>query len=78
MRALGQFRVRAALPPLLDALADDDAQVRRDAFTGVARLLPALFPYRRFDMRAAGYQPDAAPAQRAAGLAALRAWWQAQ
>lgn len=75
VKVLGQFRVRAVVPPLLDALADEDLRVRREAFQGLQRLLPALFPYRRFDLATVGYAPDGAEAQRVAGLATLRAWW---
>lgn len=75
VKVLGQFRVRAAVPPLLDALEDEGLPVRREAFQGLQRLLPALFPYRRFDLATVGYAPDGAEAQRVAGLATLRAWW---
>ncbi len=78
VRALGQFRARAAVPVLLDALADGDRNVRDAAFLGLQRILPALFPYRRFDLQSTGYAPDGADDRRAAGLAALRAWWAAR
>lgn len=78
VRVLGGFRRREAVPPLLDALADADAVVRRNGWFALQNLLPDLFPYRRFDLNGCGYAPDAAPAARAAGLAVLRAWWAAQ
>lgn len=50
-------------------------QVRREAFTGLGRLLHDLFPYRRIDMETVGYQPDGAEGQRTQGLQVLRTWW---
>lgn len=78
VKVLSQFRVRAAVSPLLDALADEELPVRSEAFLGLQRLLPALFPYRRFDLTTVGYAPDGAEPQRVAGLATLRAWWAAR
>jgi hypothetical protein len=78
VRALGQFRVKDAVPPLLDALADQDQRVRQEAYTGVQRLLPALFPYRQLDWSTLGYAPEAAEPERTQALAKLRAWWQAR
>lgn len=77
VRVLGGFRIRRAVPPLLDALADADLQVRRHAFHGLQMLWPDLFPYRRFDLDTAGYRPDGPDGQRADGLRVLRAWWEA-
>jgi HEAT repeat protein len=72
-RVLGDFRSRQAVPPLLDLLDDQDLAVRQAAWTGLQEIWRALLPYRRFDFTRCGYDP-AAPA-RAAGIAALRAWW---
>jgi HEAT repeat protein len=77
IRVLGKFRMRAAIPSLLDALADADAAVRREAFTALGRLLVDLFPYRRIDVATSGYQPEASEDRRAQGLQVLRAWWAA-
>lgn len=74
-RVLGRFKVPAAVPALLDALADDDTNVRTQAYQGVNSLLPSLFPYRRFDLAAAGYVATGPTAARDAALARLRAWW---
>ena len=54
-RALGGFRARAAVEPLIDALLDADLTVRANAYNSLARVLPALFPYRRFDLASLGY-----------------------
>lgn len=78
IRVLGGYRLRAAIPPLLDALDDQDVQVRRNAWNALQQLLPDLFPYRRFDLGKTGYAPEAAPAVRSEGLRVLRAWWQAR
>ncbi|HEX6810335.1 MAG TPA: hypothetical protein VF384_01815 [Planctomycetota bacterium] len=78
VRVLGGFRDARAVPPLLDAFADGDVQVRRAAVTGLQTILPDLFPYRRFDLERAGLRADAADAQRAEGLRLVRAWWDAR
>jgi HEAT repeat protein len=76
VRALGAFRDRRAAPPLLDLLADGNGAVRAAALQGLQQLWPALFPYRRFDFDALGFQPE----QQAdpAAVATLRAWWAAR
>jgi len=74
-RALGGFRARAAVEPLIDALLDADVSVRANAYDSLARVLPALFPYRRFDLASLGYVTTAAPDARSAAVGRLRAWW---
>jgi HEAT repeat protein len=76
VRALGAFRDRRAAPPLLDLLADGNGAVRAAALQGLQQLWPALFPYRRFDFDALGFQLE----QQAdpAAVATLRAWWAAR
>ena len=53
--ALGKFRVRAAVRPLIDALNDSNATVRSRAYQGLRTVLKALFPYRRLDLASTGY-----------------------
>jgi HEAT repeat protein len=73
-RVLGGFRSRQAVPPLLELLDDPEFAVRQAAWTGLQAIWRDLLPYRRFDFARCGYDP-AAPA-RAAGIAALRAFWE--
>ena len=49
VKVLGGFRVRGAIPRLIDALEDPDASVRSYAWSGVRQVIVALFPYRRLD-----------------------------
>lgn len=73
-RALGGFRARSAVPVLLDMLDDADVEVRRRAWDALQKTWVALFPFRRFDFATIAYDPEAA--ERRAGIAALRAFWQ--
>lgn len=75
--ALGGFRARAAVEPLIDALLDADLTVRANAYNSLLRVLPALFPYRRFDLASLGYVTTAAADARSAAVDRLRAWWTA-
>lgn len=72
-RVLGGFRDRRIVPALLDCLDDPNQQVRQNAWQGLQTQCRDLFPYRRFDFAKCGYDPNGTP--RAAGIAALRAWW---
>jgi HEAT repeat protein len=76
-RALAGFRVRGAVEPLLDALADPDAVVRANADSSLQTLLTALFPYRRVDLASTGYVPSATPAANADAIKKIRGWYQA-
>ena len=73
--ALGAYRLPRCIPALLDAMEAQDQPVRTQAGQGVASTLQAMHPYRRFDLAAAGWNAGGAPAERAAALAKLRAWW---
>jgi HEAT repeats len=77
-RVLGGYRMREAIAPLIDALEDADQTARTHAWTGLARMLPSLFPYRRFDLAALGYAANSPAAARADAVAVLRAWWAAR
>jgi HEAT repeat protein len=74
VRVLARFRRQASLAPLVDALEDSEPAVRSEAEQGLVALLASLFPYRRFDFATTGYQSQAAPEQRAAGVRKIRAW----
>ncbi len=76
-RALGAFRSRAAVAPLIAALLDADASVRAGAYNALVSCLGTLFPYRRVDLASTGYVTTAPPEARAAAVARLRAWWDA-
>ncbi|MBL8751734.1 MAG: HEAT repeat domain-containing protein [Planctomycetes bacterium] len=73
-RVLGGFRDRSVVPVLLDCLEDSNLMARQNAWTALQSLLRDLFPYRRFDFAKCGYEPNGG--NRAAGVLALRAWWQ--
>lgn len=73
VETLGGFRSRDVVPPLLDALAADDAAVRQKAWASLQSVVRDLFPYRRFAFDQCGYEPNGA--DRGKGVAALRAWW---
>ena len=76
VRILGGFVISVAVQPLIDALNDNDARVRNEAYRGLARLLPRLFPFRRFDLARTGYAPNASAAERGAAVRQINAWWQ--
>lgn len=76
-RILGDFRMQQAVEPLLQALADDDSLVRSYATSSLQRVWQTLFPYRRIDLRAAGWVHTAPAPERKTGLERLRAWWKA-
>lgn len=75
--ALGAFRSRAAVEPLIDALGDPDLSVRAGAYNSLVTLLRTLFPYRRLDLASTGYVTTAAEDVRTAAIAKIRAWWDA-
>jgi HEAT repeat protein len=74
-RILGGFRRRGSIPPLIDALADEDASVSTIARTSIQQVVTALFPYRRFDWNAIGLTTTSSHADRKKAAALLRAWW---
>ncbi len=76
-RILGDFRTPAAVEPLLRALEDKDNLVRNYAASSLQRVWNTLFPYRRMDLRAAGFEYMAPEATRKAGIGRLKAWWKA-
>jgi hypothetical protein len=73
---LARFRDRRVGPRLLELLDHPELRVRTTAWNGLQQLMNGLFPYRRFDFETSGYAPNAAARQ--AGIATLRAWWDAQ
>ncbi|MFT4513902.1 MAG: HEAT repeat protein, partial [Planctomycetota bacterium] len=77
LRVLGRFRSRKSIPLLLGMLDDTDVQVRNAAWRGVQETMRSLFPYRSFDFRKAGYDPqgDSGGQARPAGIERIRAWW---
>jgi HEAT repeat protein len=75
-RVLGGFRCEDAVPPLLTLLDDENANVRQTAWQNLQTQWRDLYPYRRFDFAISGYDPQSA--SRSAGLATLRAWWDAR
>ena len=77
-RALGGFRVKAAVDPLIDALLDKDPILRSAAQSSLASILSSLFPYRRLDLASTGYDARGDDAARDAAVAKIRAWWKAR
>jgi HEAT repeat protein len=75
-RALGGFRVRAAIEPLMDALADENLSVRANAQSSLQSLLTALYPYRRIDLSLTGYNSSSTPAANAEAITKIKAWYQ--
>ena len=75
IQILGEFRRAAAMDVLIDALGDDDSIVRSYASSALTLTLRTIFPYRQFDLRTAGYADQGTPAERAAAVAKIRAWW---
>jgi HEAT repeat protein len=75
VRVLGGFRLRAAVEPLIDALADPDPRVREYAHNGLLVALRSLFPYRRIDLATVGYAVDAPAAARQEAVRRIRSWW---
>lgn len=76
-RALGAFRSRAAVEPLIDALLDADLTVRANAYNSLSTLFRFLYPYRRLDLATLGYVSTASPDVRSASVTRLRSWWAA-
>ena len=76
-RVLGNFRHPSVIPVLIEALLDAEPGVRSAAEQGLTRLLPNLFPYRRFDMASTGYAANGTPSARAEAVQRIRAWWDA-
>jgi HEAT repeat protein len=75
-RVLGGYRRRDVVPPLLLAFDDEDVSVRTYAYSGLAQVITALFPYRRFDWSRYSTMARAAPTVRRQRIAELRAWWE--
>lgn len=76
VRVLAGFRVRKVVEPLLEAMLHSDLQVRRNAESGLNRLLTALLPYRSLDLASTGYRAQGAAAPRQAAVQRIRTWWQ--
>jgi HEAT repeat protein len=74
--ALGKFRVRAAVRPLIDALNDPNSTVRSRAYQGLGTVLRALFPYKRLDLATTGYTTGGSAAKRKESAARILAWWE--
>lgn len=77
IRVLGGFRNDAIVGPLIEALRDPDTTVRTRGYAALGPVLRGLFPYRRFDLKSAGYSPTAARAVREAAVRKIHAWWDA-
>lgn len=75
--SLGRYRDPKAVDALLDALLDEHATVRSNAYNSLGGVLRVMFPYRRFDLARTGYVYSASAAARKAATARLRAWWDA-
>ncbi|MHC5065185.1 MAG: HEAT repeat domain-containing protein [Planctomycetota bacterium] len=73
--SLGDFRVAAAVPPLLKALESTDVNLRSRALNSLEKVLSAIFPYKHLDLRSTGYAPEADEQTRGEGLAKIRAVW---
>jgi HEAT repeat protein len=74
-RALGGFRVRAAIEPLIDALADENLSVRANAQSSLQTLFTSLYPYRRIDIGLTGYNSSSTPAANADAISKITAWY---
>jgi len=72
---LGKFRSQKVVEPLIDALGDKDVQVRRNAENGLVQVLRNLLPYRRVDLKLAGYESSGNGGGRAKAIEQIRAWW---
>lgn len=69
-------RRREAVELLLLAMADADLQVRTTASTALVSTLSALFPYVKFDLKKAGYDPTSEDrVLREKSIERIRAWW---
>jgi HEAT repeat protein len=75
VRILSTFRKSAAVSPLVDALLDAAPTVRARAVLGLTNLLATLFPYRSFQIASTGYDAKRKPAENAAAVETIRAWW---
>jgi HEAT repeat protein len=67
-RLLGQIRNQPAVPTLIDALDDSNAQVRSSAATALTRITRQLF----------GPSDNATPEERKQAVARWREWWSKQ
>ena len=73
--ALGKFRSRKVVDTLIDALNDENLNVRTRAVSGLNTVLRALFPYKRIDLASVGYSVSAPASKRRDGAALVRVWW---
>jgi HEAT repeat protein len=73
VRVAGQFRVDAAVGPLIEATLDDDQTVRGNARIALNTTLGTLFPQRRF--RLTGRRETTDAATRINRAERLREWW---
>ena len=76
-KILGGFGRAESVEPLIDALLDENRQVRASASGSLQRVLIALFPYRRISFSALKFYPYGAEAGRKAAVAKVRVWWEA-
>jgi HEAT repeat protein len=76
--ALGKFRSREAVSPLIERLDDADRSVRDRADQGLTRILSGLFPYRNLDLASTGYRSTGPAAARKIAVAQIRHWWKLQ
>jgi HEAT repeat protein len=76
--ALGKFRSREAVSPLIERLDDADRNVRDRAHHGLTRILSGLFPYRSLDLASTGYRSTGPAAARKTAVAQIRHWWKLQ
>jgi HEAT repeat protein len=75
--ALANFRVPEVEQPLFVAMTDEDVNIRTTASNGLLATFTHLFPYRRFDLKAVGYDAKSTdPDARKAAIEKLQAWWE--
>ncbi len=75
IRVLAGFRDKAVVPALIDALEHENRQVRSLAQQGLMRNLRALYPFRKFDIKEAGYDAQGDAVSRAKAVKSIRSWW---
>jgi len=74
-RILGNFRVAAAVEPLIAATLDDDTSVRSYSWSALTNTLQTLFPQRRFSLNGRGGGSAGTLAWRTSQAEQLRTWW---
>ncbi|MHC4940519.1 MAG: HEAT repeat domain-containing protein, partial [Planctomycetota bacterium] len=75
VKLLGEFRRAGAVDTLIEALYDEDGLTRSHAARSLQYTLHAIFPFRRFELRTAGYDSGAPRAERLAAIRRIRDWW---